>query len=83
MTTPAPVALSSGVITYFLSFVLYIHGMQSVPVHISAFLLNLTPVFGITLSMIILGEGLTYLSGVGFMMILRATILLSRSTSHG
>ncbi|MGY0195614.1 DMT family transporter [Leptothrix sp. BB-4] len=80
---PAPVALCSGVITYFLSFVLYIHGMRTVPVHISAFLLNLTPVFGITFSMIILGERLTYLGGVGFMMILGATILLSRSTTHG
>jgi len=79
---PAPIALGSGIVTYFLSFALYIYGMRTVPVHTSAFLLNLTPVFGIVFSLIILGERLTYLSGAGFVMIFGSAILLSRSTSH-
>lgn len=83
LAAPTPIALGSGIVTYFLSFVLYIYGMRSVPVHTSAFLLNLTPVFGIVFSLLILGERLTYLSGLGFVVILASAILLSRSTSHG
>ena len=83
LAAPAPIALGSGIVTYFLSFVLYIYGMRSVPVHTSAFLLNLTPVFGIVFSLLILGERLTYLSGLGFVVIFASAILLSRSTSHG
>lgn len=79
---PSPLAIVSGVVTYFLSFALYIYGMRSVPLHTSAFLLNLTPLFGVIFSLVILGESLTYLSGAGFGIIVASSILLSRSVSH-
>ncbi|MGL4767844.1 MAG: DMT family transporter, partial [Formosimonas sp.] len=58
--------IASGIVTYALSFVLYLQGMRYISVSLSAFLLCLTPIFGVTLSLIFLGEQLTPINWMGF-----------------
>ena len=74
-----PLVCASGIVTYALSFILYLYGMRYIPVSVSAFLLCLTPVFGVALSVLLLGERLSVGNGAGIVLVIAALVALSRS----
>lgn len=75
-------AVSSGALTYGLSFYFYLWGMKYIPTSLSAILLCLTPIFGVLLSVAFLSESVTQQNMLGFGMILVSSYFLTRQSSH-
>ncbi len=71
-------SISSGIITYSLSFVLYFWGAKRVSHSLSAFLINLIPLFGVSLSVVFLKESLNLIGWLGFFLTILFLVLLSR-----
>ncbi|KAG8148522.1 DMT family transporter [Burkholderia catarinensis] len=79
-------AVSSGALAYGLSFYFYLCGMKYISTSLSAILLCLTPIFGVSLSVLFLSESINAQNMVGFIMILLASFFLTRQpkvTDHG
>jgi drug/metabolite transporter (DMT)-like permease len=73
----SPLIFASGAITYALSFVLYLKGMKSLSISLSGFLLCLTPVFGASLSVFILGEKITPIKMIGILIVTSSIAMLA------
>jgi drug/metabolite transporter (DMT)-like permease len=73
-------AVSSGALVYGLSFYFYLVGMQTLPTHLSAILLCLTPIFGVVFSVLFLSESINAQNIVGFAMILLASVFVTRES---
>jgi drug/metabolite transporter (DMT)-like permease len=73
-----PSVIISGLLTYALAFVLYLQGMKTVELHTSAFLLCLTPIFGVGLSAAFLHEPITGFTFAGAALIVGSLLLLTR-----
>jgi drug/metabolite transporter (DMT)-like permease len=72
-------SISSGIITYSLSFVLYFWGCKHISHSLSAFLINLIPIFGVALSVILLKENLNLIGWAGFFMAIVFLVLLTNA----
>lgn len=64
-----------GVCCSWLAYKLWNLGLQSVPTHISAMLIVLEPVFGVFIAMLILGERMSVLTGIGSILVIGSAIL--------
>jgi drug/metabolite transporter (DMT)-like permease len=73
-------AVSSGALVYGLSFYFYLLGMQTLPTHLSAILLCLTPIFGVVFSVLFLSESINAQNIVGFVMILVASVFVTQES---
>jgi drug/metabolite transporter (DMT)-like permease len=71
-------AMSSGALAYGLSFYFYLWGMKYIATNLSAILLCLTPVFGVSFSMLFLSETINIQNLVGFLMILVSSVFATR-----
>lgn len=74
-------AVSSGALAYGLSFYFYLWGMKYIPTSLSAILLCLTPIFGVSLSVLFLSETINSQNIVGFVMILLSSIFITRQST--
>ncbi|MBN3744412.1 DMT family transporter [Burkholderia sp. Se-20373] len=73
-------SLSSGALSYGLSFYFYLRGMRYIPTSLSAILLCLTPIFGASMSVLFLSETISFQNFIGFLMILASSIAITRSS---
>jgi drug/metabolite transporter (DMT)-like permease len=73
-------AVSSGALVYGLSFYFYLMGMQTLPTHLSAILLCLTPIFGVFFSLLFLSEPINAQNIVGLAMVLVASVFVTRKS---
>ncbi|MBY4801988.1 DMT family transporter [Burkholderia cepacia] len=73
-------SLSSGALSYGLSFYFYLRGMRYIPTSLSAILLCLTPIFGASMSVLFLSETISFQNFVGLLMILASSIAITRSS---
>ncbi|OIQ89546.1 EamA-like transporter family protein [mine drainage metagenome] len=71
-------SLSSGALSYGLSFYFYLRGMRYIPTSLSAILLCLTPIFGVSMSVLFLSETISFQNFIGFLMILASSIAITR-----
>ncbi|TDV19446.1 drug/metabolite transporter (DMT)-like permease [Paraburkholderia caballeronis] len=74
-------SLSSGALSYGLSFYFYLRGMRYIPTSLSAILLCLTPIFGASMSMLFLSETINSQNFIGLLMILASSIAITRRSS--
>ncbi|MDI9348108.1 MAG: DMT family transporter [Methylacidiphilales bacterium] len=71
-------SIGSGVLTFGVSFILYLYGMRYTSVATSAFVLCLTPVFGIVFAFSIIGEKFqTLVAYAGFGLVLIGMLTMS------
>jgi len=70
-------AAISGLMYYAAAFWFYLRALQSVPASTAGVFLNLTPVFGVTIAQMFLGERLTQLQWVGAAIILLSVLTLT------
>ncbi|KDB08489.1 protein of unknown function DUF6 transmembrane [Burkholderia sp. lig30] len=73
-------SLSSGALSYGLSFYFYLLGMRYIPTSLSAILLCLTPIFGVSMSVLFLFETINIQNFIGFLMILTSSIAVTLSS---
>ena len=74
---------SSGVMIYGVSFLLYLYGLRLASIALSAFVLCLTPVFGMVFSYLLLGEHINSAYGwIGFIMVVVSMILFVWYEQH-
>ncbi|TCW75918.1 hypothetical protein C5O80_36835 [Burkholderia sp. SRS-46] len=71
-------SLSSGALSYGLSFYFYLRGMRYIPTSLSAILLCLTPIFGASMSVLFLSESISLQNLFGFLMILASSVAITR-----
>jgi drug/metabolite transporter (DMT)-like permease len=68
----------NALLVYGLSMLVFFHVLQFLPVTIALSSVYLLPVFGVLLSMILLGERLTRYAGAGAVVVLVATVLIMK-----
>ncbi|WP_277398539.1 DMT family transporter [Burkholderia sp. Ac-20353] len=71
-------SLSSGALSYGLSFYFYLLGMRYIPTSLSAILLCVTPIFGVSMSVLFLSETINSQNLIGFLMIIASSIAVTR-----
>ncbi|MBN3816835.1 EamA family transporter [Paraburkholderia sp. Se-20369] len=71
-------SLSSGALSYGLSFYVYLRGMRYIPTSLSAILLCLTPIFGASMSVLFLFESISLQNLFGFLMIRASSVAITR-----
>lgn len=77
------IVVVSGIVQYALAFSLYMKALSSIRANIAGSFLNLTPVFGLILAFLALGERLTFLQlGGAIAVILAVTLITITNRSH-
>jgi drug/metabolite transporter (DMT)-like permease len=71
-------SVSSGALTYGLSFYFYLWGMKYIHPNLSAMLLCLTPIFGVALSVLFLSEAINFQNVAGIAMIIVSSVFAAR-----
>lgn len=66
-------AVGSGILQYALAFLLYLIALQRLPVSQAAFYVGLIPVFGVASAVLVLGDRLTVLQGIGGVLVIASS----------
>jgi drug/metabolite transporter (DMT)-like permease len=78
------IVIISGLIQYAVAFSAYMFALSKISANLSGSFLNLTPVFGVTIAFVALGERLTALQMLGAGVAIAAVYLIhGRSDGHG
>ncbi|MQT14194.1 DMT family transporter [Segnochrobactrum spirostomi] len=71
-------AVASGLAQYSLPFWLYLTGLRSVPANVASLPLALTPVFGVTGALVLLGERMAPVQWLGCAVVIGAVVAIAR-----
>lgn len=71
-------AIASGLAQYSLPFWLYLTGLRSVPANVASLPLALTPVFGVTGALVLLGERMAPAQWLGCAVVIGAVVAIAR-----
>ncbi|EHT8580869.1 EamA family transporter [Salmonella enterica] len=73
----------SGILQYYLAFILYLHALKWIEVHIAGFMLYFIPVIAVTLSCLFLGENVSFIQNVGIVFTIVSVYILNIKYDDG
>ncbi|EGM1332120.1 DMT family transporter [Salmonella enterica] len=73
----------SGILQYYLAFILYLHALKWIEVHIAGFMLYFIPVIAVVLSYFFLGENVSFIQVIGIACTIASVYFLNKKYDNG